>query len=86
VADAPPDLVATFECRCRAIEALAALDGPALSSVWRLGYEPLIEDLVVGMREVHALTSYAATLAGVEPKVLPRPGDGQRPREKGADA
>jgi hypothetical protein len=33
--------------------------------VWRLGYAPLIEDLVVGMREVDALTSYAATLAGV---------------------
>jgi hypothetical protein len=68
VADAPPDLLATYERRCRAIEALAALDGPALSSVWRLGYEPLIEDLVVGMREIDALAGYAVTLAGVEPK------------------
>jgi hypothetical protein len=72
VADAPPDLLATYERRCRAIEALAALDVPALSSVWRLGYEPLIEDLVVGLREIDALAGYAVTLAGVEPRALPR--------------
>jgi hypothetical protein len=74
VADTPPDLLATFECRCRAIKALAAIDRTALSGVWKLGYEPLIEDIVVGMRQVDALAGYAATLAGVEPKPLPRSG------------
>jgi hypothetical protein len=74
VADIPPGLRESFERRNTALSCLAALDGPTMAHVWQSGTEDVIEYLERLLVTLAVDAKWAANLAGVRPRPLPRSG------------
>jgi hypothetical protein len=78
----PPGLRDAYERRNVALSCLAALDGPTMAKLWQTGSEDTIQYLEQLLTNVSVDARWAANLAGVQPRPLPRSrpsGNGKAP-------
>lgn len=74
VAETSPGLRESFERRNTALSCLAPLDGPTMANVCQSGSEDVIDYVERLLVTIRVDAKWAANLAGVRPRPLPRSG------------